>query len=71
MPYVAVALLIAVFTINCAWATGPQEQPFSKRIVKCCVKSPGSGTAPRCIETTAEDCFKQRGTEVKDCAQCK
>lgn len=71
MKYVAIALVLAAFTINVAGATGPQEKPFDQTMVKCCVKSLALDTPPRCFQTTAQDCFKQGGKEVKDCAQCK
>jgi hypothetical protein len=71
MKYCVLALVLAAFAITCAWATGPQGQPFSHDIVKCCVKSRALDTPRRCFETSSQDCFEQGGTEVRDCAKCK
>lgn len=71
MKYCVLALVLAVFAITCAWATGSQEEPFPHDIVKCCVKSRALDTPPRCFETSSQGCFKQGGTEVRDCAKCK
>jgi hypothetical protein len=71
MKYLALAVVLAVFSINGAWATGPLEKPFSQTMVKCCIKDPALKVPPNCIQTTSHDCFERGGTEVKDCSQCK